>query len=1060
MLIILIYINYFYKIYLYIEMSIKDKINIFNKSQTNTPEFQQEIIKNRSATIAVHSVGDKNKFVSKQTFNPNENKENKSKKENEKKEKELKEKEKKEKEKKEKEKKEKELKEKEKKEKEKKEKELKEKEKKEKEKKEKELKEKEKKEKEKKEKELKEKEKKDKNPPLKRASKLYDKNEDVASNTSRKIKMCDDKDTWTDIMLDPFSINGLNDGGDISKFDENKYKNRKYTKENINNGKQFFKLRFIKKKINTSDDNKNKSSFSSLFSKKTSNELNMSNLDKEKNYRIYNSEFLLRLEKAIISFNQKNYNESYELLKNSEVIRTVKEFGEFLLVVSGFDKYLIGEFLAKEKKPNENGEVLNSFIGCINMKNENNNSLLECVRFLLSRINLPKDANLILVIMEKFTNNFFKINEGNKNFVDTFGKSDNIYLLVSTLLALNTMFTRKDIKNMNTIKKDEFINMNNQIKKDYLNDLYDQLKNKPITMSDDYYESIYQKFTPMVNEETKKPDTKKAKYFNFSKKEQLSRIETVNINFDNYTKEDEELLGNSNKFYKISGAKTPNLYDVRFYEGKLVWDKNLDVLKLKKSNTIMIKDINDVYNGIDIADKSSQIKKYMKANPNEEKLWSSYISISYNNNKESLNLKSDNVDLTLKWFKALKSLINKMKAEDNASNNEEKLKEREKTKEEIWDLFIFKKWEKYGNYLLLKIHERNNFYNYLSNELKHSTKNELLEEKKINAKYLNNFIDNIRATLNKKDIEINEFYFLCNLGFPSYLRKKIWPILIGNPCCLTPNLYKSINEKIVKSEFNLKFEDLEKKYNKNKDTSFNKDANINKMIIDTILIKNIVLNEILEQQRNPFDFMLSVYRIARIFFLFRKDIQYNKSFVDIIAIFVLIEYNEENAFINATNFILSNNFSKLLIGNEDLRKEINNNNILIFNNLIKNKLPNIEAHFRNLEIFPELYFIPWLDDLYIKTLNIKIVLQIFDLYLINGEYVLFQVGLTILKIMEDELMNMTISQILDLLKILPDKYKKENFQEVFINYYGIKSYYVEIKRNNELEKQKEILTRF
>ena len=52
-----------------------------------------------------------------------------------------------------------------------------------------------------------------------------------------------------------------------------------------------------------------------------------------------------------------------------------------------------------------------------------------------------------------------------KIFFDTFGKSDNIYLLVFTLVALNTMFKRKDIKNKNIIKKDEFINMNNQIKK-------------------------------------------------------------------------------------------------------------------------------------------------------------------------------------------------------------------------------------------------------------------------------------------------------------------------------------------------------------------------------------------------------------------------------------------------------------------------------------------------------------------------------------------------------------------------------------------------------------------
>ena len=98
-----------------------------------------------------------------------------------------------------------------------------------------------------------------------------------------------------------------------------------------------------------------------------------------------------------------------------------------------------------------------------------------------------------------------------------------------------------------------------------------------------------------------------------------------------------------------------------------------------------------------------------------------------------------------------------------------------------------------------------------------------------------------------------------------------------------------------------------------------------------------------------------------------------------------------------------------------------------------------------------------MDDLYIKTLNIKILLQIFDIYLINGEYVLFQIWLSILKILEDELKNMTISQILNLLKRLPDKYKKEKFFEVFNNFNSIKSEYVENKRKNELEQQKKIL---
>ena len=269
--------------------------------------------------------------------------------------------------------------------------------------------------------------------------------------------------SWTDVKINSFLIPELKELWDIENFNESKYSIRKYTKDNLINGKQFFKIRFIKNKIDSNDKKEKKSFINNILGFKSNNDLDKSHLDKEKNFRIYNSDFLMILEKAILNFNHKNYKDCYDTLYNSKIIKNAKEFGEFLLVVSGFDKYLIGEYLAKNKYPNEKSQVLNSFIDSINMEHQEN-TLLDCVRFLSPRINLPKDANLILLIMETFTNYFFKVNKNSKKFIEIFGNENNIYLLVSTLLALNTMFTRKDIKNMNTIKKEEFINMNNKIK--------------------------------------------------------------------------------------------------------------------------------------------------------------------------------------------------------------------------------------------------------------------------------------------------------------------------------------------------------------------------------------------------------------------------------------------------------------------------------------------------------------------------------------------------------------------------------------------------------------------
>ena len=280
---------------------------------------------------------------------------------------------------------------------------------------------------------------------------------------------------------------------DAFNFKEENFKKRRYNKENVEKcGKKFFRLRYVKNKIKENNQKAEKN--------KESNEDSQLNLDKERILRKYNSEFILIVEKSILSFNVKNFKDSYEILKNSGIIKNEREYGEFLLVVSGFDKFLMGEFLAKEKYPNNKKEVLNNFIESINMNNDKVTSFLDCLRFLFSRLNLPKDANLILEIMDKFSVNYFEVNKKDTSFVEIFHSSDKVYLLVSTILALNTMFTRTDIKIKNVIKKEEFIKMNVDISKEFIMKLYDDLKKNPISMTDDYNELMYKKLASLVGE--------------------------------------------------------------------------------------------------------------------------------------------------------------------------------------------------------------------------------------------------------------------------------------------------------------------------------------------------------------------------------------------------------------------------------------------------------------------------------------------------------------------------------------------------------------------------------
>jgi len=87
---------------------------------------------------------------------------------------------------------------------------------------------------------------------------------------------------------------------DANEFNENNYKERRYDKNNVETGKKFFKLRYIKNKLNSEKKQKENND-------KADNEEH----DKERILRKYNSDFILTLEKSIISFNVKNYKDSY-----------------------------------------------------------------------------------------------------------------------------------------------------------------------------------------------------------------------------------------------------------------------------------------------------------------------------------------------------------------------------------------------------------------------------------------------------------------------------------------------------------------------------------------------------------------------------------------------------------------------------------------------------------------------------------------------------------------------------------------------------------------------------
>ncbi len=121
---------------------------------------------------------------------------------------------------------------------------------------------------------------------------------------------------------------------------------------------------------------------------------------------------------------------------------------------------------------------------------------------------------------------------------------------------------------------------------------------------------------------------------------------------------------------------------------------------------------------------------------------------------------------------------------------------------------------------------------------------------------------------------------------------------------------------------------------------------------------------------------------------------------------------------------------------------------------MKNYLDKIEKHFSKLEITPHFYIVPWFEELFTRTFSYKILLRIFDLFLINGEIVLYQTSLAILKILEEDLLNLTINDVFKVLERIPENVSENDLVGKIIDYSCIKKEFFTWKLENELAAQK------
>ena len=371
------------------------------------------------------------------------------------------------------------------------------------------------------------------------------------------------------------------------------------------------------------------------------------------------------------------------------------------------------------------------------------------------------------------------------------------------------------------------------------------------------------------------------------------------------------------------------------------------------------------------------------------------------------NFKGKNIEIVAKWQNAIKNVL-------NAVNNIEKLNDKKWDEEKkinslidnIW-VSIINNWDFYGNFFLSQIKSKRNYnYNLYKNF------DEENDEKKINIKDIN-----YKITNNKK-ITKKELFYIYEYGIPKKLRNKIWSFLIGNKCGITKDLFYYYLNKIEQIDF----KELGKNYNKNQKIKINNDESINKLINDILNIVNLFNKEIINYNLVSFKVMDDLYKIIRVFFLHRPDIIYNENILFITMIFLLNGENCYNSFCNLVNLIFQNFLGKFYLKDNYYISNFE----LFLSNILRKFCPKGEEHLEKFEIIPYLFYSDWFESLFSKILNYELIIKLWDLFLLKGEFILYQSAVAFIILQEENILYLTINEILDLFQNITYNKKIDN----------------------------------
>ena len=341
-----------------------------------------------------------------------------------------------------------------------------------------------------------------------------------------------------------------------------------------------------------------------------------------------------------------------------------------------------------------------------------------------------------------------------------------------------------------------------------------------------------------------------------------------------------------------------------------------------------------------------------------------------------------------------------------------------------------------------------------------------------NEKILNNWsefrefilIKETREIINKDNLDLlsksiqtnkEQIISLWKLGLPNWLRKAMWKTIIQDKCEICDNLYNNYLKR-MEGEYESNFQNFHSiTFTQRK--SISSIYSYNTKVTQNDIIKHI--DKLIKKYSNLIHdeekFKKDIFTLIRCFCLHRPDIIYCHQIAYIATIFYLNSQNTYNAFYSFCNVVIPSYLFKFIIKDEIYIHNFSD----FFHQILKKNSPDLNNYFKEIGVNIDYIFHKWIENLFVKTFQYDIVLRIWDNFFLKGEIFVFEVSLAILKILEEEILQLKKSEeIIDLLKIFPVKYNEDSLFDT-IDKISISNEYTEYFDSGDLGNEKGELLR-